>query len=157
MCFVTARFLLFLEKFSEHGGLRELCTIIANKEKPSFLLSTNINRLNQTVVFVAIQIFPGAFFPVLMKHRTIPALPFLSARSLGTSFSLCSLQSWRSSHSRGSLISVTTITSIPPGYPWGTRLAMAAGLTCAAKGRWLWIKRRLDVKELTPHIKGLFT
>ena len=111
--------------------------------------------LDQAVVFVVIQVFPCALFPVLRMRlngspidaicTSLPGLSFLSARALDTSFSLCSLQSWSSRRSRyswGSLISVLSITSIPPRDPWGTRLAMCAGLTCAAEGRLLWINRQ---------------
>ena len=131
-------------------------------QKTNFLQSTKIIHLDQTAVFVVIQVFPCAFFPVPMRHQTrchIPALPFLSAWALNTSFSLYSLQSWRSrwsSQSHGSLISVSTITSIPPGYPWGTRLAMCAGRTCATEGSRLKIKRQFRLLvRYGKHVKGL--
>ena len=121
------------------GLLFFLCPTLVTNEH---LHRTKITDLDQTVVFAFAYVFPCALFPVLIRHRTeSPSLsthPVLAARTLNTRFSLWSLQSWRShmsSHSRDSLISVTTITSIPPGYPWGTRLAMCTRLTCAAVGR----------------------
>ena len=56
--------------------------------------------LDQAVIFVVIQVFPCALFPVLRMRLngspidaicpSLPGLSFLSARALDTSFSFCS-------------------------------------------------------------------
>ena len=155
----------FPQNFLCFAKLLAIATINANSCSVSLrklFTSTKINYLDQTVVFVFIQVFPCALLPVPVRHQTrgqSPTLPFLPARTLNTSFSLCSLQSWRShgsSHSRGSLISVTAISSIPPVYPWGTGLAMCTGLTGAAEGRWLKIKRQFGlVVRYGEHVKWI--
>ena len=97
-------------------------------------------HLDQTIVLSIIQVFPGAFFPILKRHRA--KFPFLTGRTLGSSFSfnpILSLytsrsfitrRSLRSSLSLQSLIafsSITAITSVTSVATWCPRSTMLTG------------------------------
>ena len=76
--------------------IKEISGNVGNYIQPMYL--------DLAVIFVVIQVFPSALFPVLRMRlngspidSTCPSLPelsFLSPKALDTSFSLCSLQSW---------------------------------------------------------------
>ena len=110
-------------------------------------------HLDQTTILSIIQVFPDAFFPVLKRHRA--RFPYLTGRTLGSSFSfspflslytsrsLITRRSLRSSLPLQSLITfssitaITSVTSVAAWCPWGTMVARyARNATTTITKRW---------------------
>ena len=66
-------------------------------------------HLDQTIVLIIIQVFPDTFFPILQRHRA--KFPFLTGRTLGSSFSFSPFLSLYTSRS------LTTRRSLRSSFP----------------------------------------